>query len=406
MYLSINKFLSETIEEKEQFFLYALLGFILLIGLCYSYYLSDIIRFSDELDYIKISRNLSSHQLYSIDGTRPTAFRAPGYPLIISLFTFFNLPISFIRFLNFIFLALTSFVLFKLIKKYHNTSSAFIALILIYFYPILFFAAGTFYPQIIGSFLMVLVIYLILKGSIISFFLGGATYGYLILTVPAFLLNLPVFVIAVWVFCKRLKLFCSLIFLGTALLIISPWVIRNYFIFHKPFLTSHTGLTFLYGNCEDARPTSYSDVDPLKYIPYYNELSEVEKNQECLKAGLKWINENKLKALKLYLGKLVNYFNYKVQLRTRSQESNIYNAAMALSYIPLLILFFIRLFFYFNNKPSTFEKLLISLYLSNAFLLSIFLIRIRLRLPFDFLLIGIVAIFIDNVLKKIIKENF
>lgn len=400
MSLSLNKFFSETIKEKEHCLLFGLLVFSLLIGLCYSFYLSDTIRFSDELDYIKISRNLASHKLYSIDGIRPTAFRAPGYPLIISIFTLFNLPISFIRFINFVFLALTSFVLFKLIKDYHNTSSAFIALIMIYLYPIFFFTAGTLYPQIIGSFLMVLVIYFILKGNLFSIVLSGSIYGYLILTVPAFLLNLPVFVIAVCVFCKRLMAFCSLIFLGMALLIISPWIIRNYFLFHKPILTSHTGLTFLYGNCEDARPTSYSNVDPIKYIPYYNKLSEVEKDQECLKAGLIWIKENKLKALKLYLGKVANYFNYKVKLKTESQESNIYNVVMALSYIPLLIFFLIRLLFYFILRPSAFEKLLISLYISNAFLLAIFLIRIRLRLPFDFLLIGIVSIFIGNILNR------
>jgi hypothetical protein len=40
------------------------------------------------------------------------------------------------------------------------------------------------------------------------------------------------------------------------------------------------------------------------------------------------------------------------------------------------------------------------LYISNAFLLAIFLVRIRLRLPFDFLLIAIVAIFLDKIMRK------
>jgi len=70
---------------------------------------------------------------------------------------------------------------------------------------------------------------------------------------------------------------------------------------------------------------------------------------------------------------------------------------MLITYGPLLLLFASRVLLVKLFRPSAFETLLGALYVCSALTTAVFFTRIRFRLPFDFLLIIIVAMFLQDL---------
>ncbi|MGB6122822.1 MAG: hypothetical protein WBG80_13005, partial [Bacteroidota bacterium] len=75
------------------------------------------------------------------------------------------------------------------------------------------------------------------------------------------------------------------------------------------------------------------------------------------------------------------------------------DAAMLVTYGTLLVFVLLRFLLFRRYQVTDLEKLLFFLYISNAFVQAIFFTRIRLRLPFDFLLISLAAAFVARLLK-------
>jgi hypothetical protein len=101
--------------------------------------------------------------------------------------------------------------------------------------------------------------------------------------------------------------------------------------------------------------------------------------------------------LKLYILKLLNYFNYRNELYASAESSWTKDILMLVTYGPLLLLSACSLFLVKRFGFSKFEALFFLIYLSSAFFYAIFVTRIRYRLPFDFLLIMIVALFLHKI---------
>ena len=57
---------------------------LLVAGGAYSLLLGNTLRFPDEQDYYLLAQNLIAHHSFTLDGVRPTAFRTPGYPLLLA----------------------------------------------------------------------------------------------------------------------------------------------------------------------------------------------------------------------------------------------------------------------------------------------------------------------------------
>ena len=70
---------------------------------------------------------------------------------------------------------------------------------------------------------------------------------------------------------------------------------------------------------------------------------------------------------------------------------------MGVTYYPLLITVIIRCILWRKYEFSWSELLLYLLYFGNAFLSAVVYTRIRYRIPFDFLLVAMVAIFIGHI---------
>jgi len=399
--------LQDNLKEKSNCIIYLLIVLLLICGVAYSLMINDTIIFPDEREYLSIANNLLTTGIYSIDGELPTAKRPPGYPLILYILMQCGASLPIYRIFNFLLLAYILFITNKLLVNKENKIAGLLAALLISLYPIYFFIAGTILSQTSGLALFVTVIYLISReqSSLLSFFTGGILYGCLVLTVPLFLLNLPIVSLAPLLLRSREWPKEIAVFLLSSFLIMGVWTTRNYFIFdHFVPLTTNSGLNFLLGNHEKSHPTSYIDVynyiNSDKFLYKMRGLNEVEKDIFYRNEAWKWVNKNKNAALKLYLLKVINYFNYKDTIATENKAFIFRDILMFIFYIPLLMVFIIRFIMISHYNINRFEMYLMLVYLSNAFFMAIFHIRIRWRSQYDILLICIVAIFLAKVMIK------
>ena len=96
--------------------------------------------------------------------------------------------------------------------------------------------------------------------------------------------------------------------------------------------------------------------------------------------------------MKLYLLKFLNYFNFRNTFWVESEFNFFRSVIMFITYYPLLLCLIFRLFYIHRQPLRHVEILFVLLYFGSAFFYSIFIPRIRFRLPFDVLLIAHVGI--------------
>ncbi len=373
---------------------------LILAGAAYSYYLGDELRYIDEEDYHQLTVRLVQEGSYSPDGHRLTAYRPPGYPLVLAPFVFLGAGVHELRLLNFLALALSLYLLHLLMKRQEGQLASVIGILLFVGYPVLFYAAGTLYPQTVATCLFLLILHLLTLTSAPGwkFWLGGFLFGFLVLMVPTFIFALFVWAAWYWIMHKRQGMKKALIAVLSALVIISLWTIRNYSVYGTfVFISTNSGMNLFIGNSENAKPNSGLNLALSQYDDQIKKMNEVERDAFYRAKALHWMSENKMAALKLYCLKVLNYFNYRNELYTSSEASPVNNLIMLITWGPLLFLFVCRLLFIGKFKPSSFEMLLLALYLGSAFFHAIFFTRIRFRLPFDPLLIMVVAIFLQSL---------
>lgn len=375
-----------------------------LIGVFYTLHLGDTFAYPDEEEYYEIAANLVSAGKFSIDGVHPTAYRPPGYPAFLSIFVYFGAGPIELRMVNFLLLAGCIYVLNRLLKDHAYGGAANLSPLLIFGYPAFFYMAGTLFPQTLGSLLFLMIIRVLTRNtlSLQALIEAGVLFGALILTIPFFIFMIPPLAAYFLWFRDRGT---TMAFMLTVLIALAPafaWSARNHTTFGSfVFISSNSGLNLLLGNSENTEPNLGINTDISKYKDqaYRLGLSDTERDAFYKSQAVAWILDNKLSATKLYIRKLVNYFNYTNQLWVEKESSGYKDALLFVTYYPLLFLVFgVRLAAVRRREPARLEVLLAALYLSGAIFYAIFFTRIRFKLPFDFLLIALAAIFTVDVI--------
>ncbi|MDO8281342.1 MAG: glycosyltransferase family 39 protein [Thermodesulfovibrionia bacterium] len=400
---TINKIRS-LVDSREQRIVLILALMVFIAGVIYSVYLGDNIRFQDELEYHTLAENLVLKHKYTLDGVNPSAFRPPVYPFLLSIILFIGGGITSLRLINFLAFSASIFLLYLIVKNHSSAFAGLLSAVLVICYPVLFYGSGILMTEPLGFFLFLLILLLISSekaNSLMYFLITGLFCGLLLHTVPYYIFSLAV--IFLWLIITKKQgrtKALSAIFLSF-LLIISLWSIRNYIAFDSfVFVSTHGGRALYHGNFEGASANPESRVDYLIPSEEFANLNEIEIDNHYRTKAIEYIKDNKIKTFKLYCFKVLNYFNF--QSKSTSEigtfAKSFKDILMLITYGPLLIFFLLRLFYIKRFRPSEFETLLITLYLSNAFFLAILMTRIRFRLGFDLILIAVVAMFINNII--------
>lgn len=377
-----------------------------------SYYFGNRFLFFDEGQYYTFAKYLVEKQIYTWNGINPSAWRPPGYPFFLAIPLYFGATISVLRVFNLIFLVASMILVYLIVKRWSPAAAA-LSVILITCYPVLLYTAGALYPQTMASALFLLALWLVFNAKEISWLRAlsvGMVFGLLILTVPTFLCMLGV--LAIWLIKqhgkKGIELACYLI-LGTAV-ILTPWTVRNYSVFNTfVFVSTNGGYNLFLGNSENTGPNTGTNVEISEYMKRntyynlkYNIITEVEFDRICREEAWTYISNNKLQSLKMYGLKFLNYFNFWNEFATKNQKTGggMKAVMMFLSYGAILSLLVARLLMTQRWPLDKKERLLLLLYVLNGAFMAIFFTRIRLRIPFDYLLIMINAGFLARLLKQ------
>jgi hypothetical protein len=360
----------------------------------------DHLSYSDERDYSSLAQSLVHNGTFAYANGRIIESRPPGYPfLIAAIYSVIERPVA-VKFANALFLVLATLLLGSLAADVDGRAPALVPYLTLA-YPLLLYAAGTLYPQILACLLLTVVVLLTARPRPAprDVVLAGIAYGMLILAVPYFLALLPLFAgyVFVWSAGSRLRsaLLAAVLVLASAV-IVAPWTLRNYFVFHTFVpVSANNGFNLFVGNSPQTTPNSGLNIPVLKLCNHlHRHMTETEFDAAFRQCALDWITANPTAAVQLYLGKLVNYFNYRNEIATARESAGWRDWLVFCTYYPLLLLAVVRACLFRRYPLARAEKMIYLLYFLNAFVSAIFFTRLRFRIPFDFMLIAIEAGFI------------
>jgi hypothetical protein len=381
-------------------------GIVLLVlyvaaGVIYSFLLPAVGRFSDEREYLLLTDHLLHGPGFSMDGTHLTAIRSPGYPFFMEAIEAVGGGVVAMRIAQFLLTAAIVLLLARLFPEKDRPAALLVTTGLVLLYPLFFYTSATLYPQTLSAFLFVLALTLLLRparGWPINLAIG-ATFGFLILVVPTFLFTLVVALAVAWAL-KLLRWHEGLLILAMAGFLVSLWTVRNYVDFHEFIpVASNSGANFLIGNCENTIPTGGSgNVDRTHYREEAVALglNEFQEDHYYRQAALTWIEKNPGRAFVLYLEKTANFFNVYNEYapENKGEVTPWKQAVLGLCYGLLLALLAWRLIKIKRFPLTTTEKLFLAIYVLSAFTSAIFFTRIRLRLPYDYLIVAVIAMYL------------
>jgi hypothetical protein len=351
-----------------------------------------------------------------------TAYRAPGYPLLLAPVAALGGRYVGMRFFNFLIVAAGLIALFHVIAETYTPMAGLLAVAGVVGYPVVLYTATTLYPQTLASVLLVITVWMTMTGQRLDrlryFLLAGLSSGAMILTVPTLLLPLPL--LAVWLLATsrvpRLRRVTYLLLFSAATAgAVGIWTVRNAIAFSRfiPIATS-AGFNLAAGNCDEARYDTSLDVHFPEDV--YRDLTgkdEVESNQIFTRAAVSWIKAHPRRAAVLFVEKFAHWFDYSNKLMS---DSVIKTGASAVSagkrevlllaaYGGILLLVAIRLSRLRRQPLTPFEILVGLLYVGTGLAYAIFFTRVRFRLPVDWLLIGADAGFVSSILTSVTAQG-
>ncbi len=382
----------------------ALMLLVLAAGAVYSRHLGPVLRFGDEVGYYDVAHNLRTRGWYSEDGLTTTAYRAPGYPLVLCALMWLGVGIPGMRVVNFLALAGSLAVADALLRRHGYGGAGLLAAVMLAAYPVLFYTAGTLYPQTLGVFFLLLTVLLASRdtsrggNSWRACAEAGAASGFLVLLIPSMLPMLPVFALLPRMLGRARPGRGAAIFLAGAALLVAPWTLRNAVAFHRFIpISTNGGINLLLGNSEHAGPDTGYMADISRYTRVGRRMNELDRDTFYRRAALAWIAHHKARAAALYVGKFLNDFDYHNRMDTGGVTSEFTDVLLLVSYGPLLLLWLLRWGLARAYPPSPLERFLALAYLASALLTALFFTRIRFRLPFDALLICADAVFLRAI---------
>jgi hypothetical protein len=393
------------IEKNYKVIASLILALSLAAGTALAIHAGPVLRYADEANYRQIAINLLHCHMYSYDCVSSWAWRPPGYVWFLALGEALHGSATTLRIFNVTSLAACQLFAYLLARRIGSRAMATLAMLLSLAYPVILYTAALLFPQTFGSALFLCGLWLLLGPQSITRAraLGaGIVWGLLVLTIPTFVIVLVFF--TCWLFVTRPQFRRKLpIFVVTVALVLGSWSARNYRVFHTfVFVATNGGVNLLMGNSEYATATTGSGVNIEKYVAVGHTLPEVESDRYYSRSAKLWIKTHPSQALHLYFAKLVHYFGFVDTLvaddaTTSLSASSSRQLITMLTYGPLLLLFIARLALFRRMPLSSEELCLVAIFFLNAFFSSIFFTRIRLRLPFDWLMLIIDAGLIDRL---------
>jgi len=272
--------------------------------------------------YDNVSKSLVNGEGYSSNKI-PTYAYQPGYPIFISflykIFGFNYKPVILIQYIMLLFSFLIVIYLANIIYK-NNIFTLFVAICFILNYNILKLV-GNYYSENLAILLVTFIVYLLFivknKNFIIVYIILGLLFGFLTLTRPIFEI-FPFFVLIFsLIFTKRInKLFRkAFIFFIMFLIIIIPYIVRNWIIFDLPQINAMSGMLFYEATNvnHDGQNLEWEITKKELKLTKYGDINELSRG-EVTKVYRLLMREGFKNILRNPLGFIILYFKNELRL--------------------------------------------------------------------------------------------
>jgi len=244
---------------------------------------------SDEKEYARLAHSIVSLGSYT-DGGTPTAYRPVGYPAIVSLV--YGLtgqhPMA-VKILQGLLDALVALMIYHLLSEFPERTRL-LGAALWAFYPPSFLYTNFLLSESVFTFVLIASILLLQRSSLtrtVAPLALGALSGLLVLMKPSFLLFLvllPVVFVKIRASLRPL----GAIAVGT-LLVIAPWLARNYLTLGSVSLSLNGGINLLIGNNPNTTGAYAISWPPEVLQPARN---EIEANKLAFDYAVHYIVSN------------------------------------------------------------------------------------------------------------------
>lgn len=242
------------IPHTQQRSLIILLGIAFAIRLVIALSISTPL-ISDDREYHAIGVALADGKGFIADG-QPTAFRAPGYPILLGFcYQLFGQSTVAIRCLHAIIDTFSCLLLFLIGEWLFGKRTGLIAAGILAVFPLHILYVARINTEIVFTFFFLLTVWLLIcqrKENQLWFHLGlvGVVLGLTTLIKPIAAIFLIPCGWFIWQHNTKYKSnFLQIGFLTACfLLTLTPWMIRNYIVFSRFALTSNTGINLWIGN--------------------------------------------------------------------------------------------------------------------------------------------------------------
>jgi 4-amino-4-deoxy-L-arabinose transferase-like glycosyltransferase len=404
------------------FFLIFVLG--LIIRLVAAYIFSGYVA-ANVWEYDVIAKNLLAGQGFTCTyfGITYHSLVAPLYSLLTALI--YKLSHSNYYAMLFIQIGLSSIIpliIFKItLLLYENKKVAFLAALLCVFHPgLIIFSSTMLHPLALMAvlFCTTVMYFLITKrlSTLANYVLLGFFSGLSILT-RATLIPF-IFLASCWLFfatklniLKKIKLITFLFLIITV--IVSPWLLRNYFMHKQLIFQTTSGYLFWLGNNEKAVGTATlpngraaRDVmSPDFYKKIYSLDSEIKQNNAFFEEAFNFIKNHPFSFIRLFFRKLTYYwwFSPSTGINYPSFWAWLYKI-----YYGFLFSFFIYGIFltFQKSKKNILQEdmiVLLLLFISLSVSQSLFYVDGRHRWEIESLFMPLVSLSLFNIFNKIKK---
>lgn len=384
----------------------------LLLGIAAAVKAGTGLPFPDEREYYGLAGNIAHHGTYSYDGVHPTAYRPPAYPLLLAGLRGLGLGVVGLRIAGAVLLALSVLLLFVLLRRIYAPLTAAAACCLTAVYPVLIYTATRLYPQAL-SLALLLALLVAGENALRARAVGarvtwaggaGLAWGALLLDVPA--LAGVALVAAGVALVTRLR-GVSLAVVASAVLcaaiLPAAWAARNESALGALVpVSTNTGVNLLLGNSPKATATSGATADYSAYarVVTARHLDEVQANSYYFDAAVSWIRHHPGRAVVLYVEKVLYYFSPVNRLYVSEAQSTFQSVLAAVTFVPLLLLFVVRLVLARLMPIGRGEALLVLLVVLNALVQAIAFPRVRFRVPLDPFMIAVVVGLVVQLVRR------
>ena len=386
-----------------------------IIRLIAAYFLGDDSFESASTEWSVLVYSLIENKSYSIyqfgDLFVPSVYMPPGYPILLYLIKIASLDK--INFLNLVMLfqiilgTYSVYIFYKINLRLFSDKLSLINSFIFSIFPLNIYMVGQISSITLQVFLSILFLYLLFlvienkKETNIIFF--AIASGLLILTRGEFVLIFFIFILFAMIK-RQIKSSNVLKIILIVTLVVSPYLIRNYYHFNQIMLVKSLGFNLWKGNNELSSVEGYEEYDSYEFRQLKSELNKLEKNkyyeinrdQLFLDETKNYLSENPNKYLNLFFKKIFSFYF----VDFKSTYPNYYNFFHFFPVIALAILSFPGLFIFFKKKKIYNNYLGLYLF-SNLIIFSIFFILPRFKLIILPVQIILAAYFIKYMLDKL-----